>query len=434
MYRAASSQSGIALLTVLLAMALLMAIGAALTAIGIVEFRTSLNHRSATRALLLADAGANHALALMRGQLSVYTYNDVLHGDDGIPGTADDGIMAGFGLSDLDAVHDTGVILGAGRYYVTLVNDAADPSSDPQSDSNDRVVAVCRGETLDGGVAEVRAMLAAPTFPAIVSNGDLLLPGNPDILGPCAGVHANGVLTINGSPVVDGEVTSSETVVLSGTVRNLLGEVVVPRYEPPVEVPDHDPEDFCDEADHILRDGWVISVGPPRVEVEAKGSGVKGWKWQSTSNTYSLAGAKAEDGTYCVYGNVEVTGNAGSASDPLTITILATGSVKVTGNPVLEAHHPDGVLIVAEGDVEFGGTAAGATPAYSGLIYAGSQCQMHGTPGVGGHILCYDAPDPAGASNIVSQNKFNGDPTVTYDCTGVRRRTLIASWWESRAR
>ena len=60
-------ESGLALIAVLLAMALITVIGAGLTAVGIVELRASINHRSATQALLLADAGATHAQALLRG-------------------------------------------------------------------------------------------------------------------------------------------------------------------------------------------------------------------------------------------------------------------------------------------------------------------------------------------------------------------------------
>jgi hypothetical protein len=425
--------SGMALLAVLLAMALLTVIGAAITAIGIVEYKASNNHRSATRALLLADAGATHALALMRGPLSEVSYSQVLLGDDGLPATGDEGVLAGFGLTVLDALPDSGVLLGDGRYFVQLVNDAADPSGDPHADTNERLMAVCRGELPDGGRAEVRMILAAPSFPAIVANGDLLLPGNPDVLGPCAGVHANGTLTANGSPVVDGFVTATGGLNVSGTITDAAGNVVTPEYGPPVEIPDHDPLDYCGDADYVLRDGDFITIGPPPDTAEIKGPGVLGWKYKASTETYSLNGNGAVDGTYCVHGNAEISGNAGSDGDPLQITLLATGSVKVTGTPKLTADHPDGILIIAEGDVEIGGNASGVTPSYSGLVYAGAQCQMHGTPDVDGHVLCYDAPDPAGAADLTDENKFNGNPTVTYDCSGERRRTLVASWWEARA-
>ncbi|UCC74731.1 MAG: hypothetical protein JSV86_09325 [Gemmatimonadota bacterium] len=434
MGRVRSSESGIALIAVLLGMALLTVIGAALTAIGIVEFRTAINHRSATRALLLADAGANHALALMRGPLSTLTYTDVIRGADGSVATLDDGVLSGFGLDAFDEVPDTGVVLGKGRYFVRLENDPADPSGDPYTDSNHRLVATCRGETRDGGAAEVGIVLAAPSFPAIVSNGDLTLPGNPEVLGPCAGVHANGTLSVSGHPTVDGPATYSDAVVLNGTIYNTNGSIVVPAYAGQVEVPYHDPDEYRDQADYELRDGWVINVGQPRDSTFATGSGVHGWNWNAGQGTWSLAGNKAAGGTYFVNGNVEVTGNAGSDGDPLKLTIIATGSVKVAGNPKIEADHPDGILILAGGDVDIAGNASGITLSYAGLVYAGGQCQVNGTPSVGGHILCYDGPDPLGAADLVSDNKVNGTPTVTYDCTGERRRTMVASWWENRAR
>ncbi|UCC84933.1 MAG: hypothetical protein JSW46_08485 [Gemmatimonadota bacterium] len=432
--RVGRDESGVALVAVLLAMALLTVIGAALTAIGIVELRTAINHRSATRALLLADAGVNHALALMRGPLSDITYSDIVRGDDGAPGTADDGLLSGFGLGASDEIPDTGVVLGDGRYYFTLVNDSLDPSGDPHIDSNHRLVATSRGETRDGGVAEVGVVLAAPSFRAIVSNGDLTLPGNPAVLGPCAGVHANGMLNVSGHPTVDGEATAADDISLSGTIYDASGGIVIPRLSGEIEVPKHEPLDYRGQAEYELRDGWVVTVGPPRDSALATGSGERGWQWNAAQGTWSLAGSKAEGGTYFAFGDVEVTGNAGSDGAPLEITIIATGSVKVAGNPKLKANHPEGILILAGGDVDIAGVATGVTLSYAGLVYAGSQCQMNGTPSIGGHVLCHDAPDPPGAANLVTNNKVNGNPTVTYDCSGERRRTMVASWWESRAR
>jgi hypothetical protein len=432
--RVRSSESGIAFITVLLGMALLTVVGAALTAIGIVEFRTAINHRSATRALLLADAGVNHALALMRGPLSGYTYSDVVRGDDGAPGTPDDGVLAGFGLDAVDEIPDTGFVLGGGRYFVSLLNDTLDASGDPYIDSNHRLVATSRGETRDGGVAEVGVVLAAPSFRAIVSNGDLMLPGNPDVLGPCAGVHANGVLSVSGHPTVDGEATASEDIILNGTIYNAAGGIVIPELAGEIEVPEHDPLDYLGQADYVLHDGWVVSIRPTRDSALATGSGVRGWKWNAGQQTWSLTGSRAEGGTYFVFGDVELTGNAGSDGAPLEITIIATGSVKVAGNPKIKAAHPDGILILAGGDVDIAGVASGITLSYAGLIYARSQCQVNGTPSIGGHVLCFDAPNQPGAANLVTHNKVNGTPQVTYDCSGERRRTMVASWWESRAR
>ncbi len=129
---------------------------------------------------------------------------------------------------------------------------------------------------------------------------------------------------------------------------------------------------------------------------------------------------------------MQVTGNTGSPGNPLEISLFSTGSVQVAGNPRITASHPDGTLIVAEGDVKISGNASGATPAFSGLVYAGAQCQVNGTPEVKGHILCHDSPNPAGAADLVDENKVNGTPTVTYDCTGERQKTFISAWWQER--
>ena len=428
-----SDKSGFALITVLLAMALLTGIGAGLTAVGVVEFRTSVNHRSATQALLLADAGAIHAQALLRGALGEYTYTDVLLGPDGAPNTADDGVMMGFGLAASDELPDTGILLTGGRYFVTVENDAVDPSGDPFTDSNERILAVCRGETPDGGRAEVRVMLEAPAFPAIASNGDLALPGNPDIFGPCAGVHANRRLIVSGNPIVDGDATASDTAIVSGEIRDPYGNVLVAGYRPPIEIPEYDPLDYCGDADYVLRDGWVITVGPPRDSAQAgSGPGDLGWEWDSGKNEYKLAGNDAEPGTYCAYGNVHISGNPGETGSPVSMTILALGSVEVSGNPRLQAAHPDNILIMATGDVMINGNPYASGDNYSGMVYAGSQCMINGNPNVGGYLLCYDAPDPPGALNLLDENQVNGNPRFTYDCSGLHRRTIVTSWWEAR--
>lgn len=428
-----SDEAGIALLAVLLAMALLTAVGVALSVVGIVEFRSSINHRSATRALLLADAGATHAQALLRGPLATRTYTEVLLGSDGVASTADDGIYMGFGLPVTDQLPDTGVMLEDGRYTVTMINDAADPSGSPYQDTNWRFVAVCRGSTLDGGEAEVHVLLAAPNYPAVATRGDLLLPGRASVLGPCAGVHANQVLDVNGHPTVDGPVSASDTVLLAGTIYDVSGKMVDPDYQPPIDIPDYDPQDFCDAADYVLRDGLLITRGPPEVSVSISGSKQLGWQWDASAGSYVLNAKDAVEGTVCAVGDIKVTGNLGAAGDPFDISLIATGSIQLGGTPVVEADHPDGILLLAGGDVQISGNASGTTPYLRGMIYAGSQCQSNGNPVIAGHMLCYDDPDPPGAANLTFVNKINGNPTITYDCTGVRRLTMVAAWWETRA-
>jgi hypothetical protein len=128
-----------------------------------------------------------------------------------------------------------------------------------------------------------------------------------------------------------------------------------------------------------------------------------------------------------------VTGNLGETGAPFQVTIVATGSVHIGGIPIIEPPDDSDILILAGGDVQIGGNTTGSrSPYYSGLIYAGSQCLVNGSPQVDGHLLCYDDPDPPGAVELSDVNKINGNPTISYDCSGEQRRTMVASWWESR--
>lgn len=427
-------ERGVALISVILALALIGALGVAVLAAGSIDFQTTSNHRSATRALMLADAGANHALALLRGPLSRRTYTELLLGADGQPDTDDDGILTGFGLSAADALPDTGIRLNDGRYAVRLVNDPVDPTGDPFDDGNWRMIAECRGQTPDGGLAELRVVLAAPNFPAIATDGDLLLNGNPEILGPCAGLHANNVATAEEIPTVDGPVTAVDTVIVNGIIYDSDGNVVVPRSgEPPMDVPDYNAFDFCGPADYVLRGGWVIDAATGDSSVANGSPQAAGWQFDVSTNTYSVSGNKAVPGTVCAGGNVQVGGNTGSEGSPMQMSILSTGSVEIGGNPKIAASHPEGLLVVAEGDIKVSGIASGVTPNFQGLLYAGSQCKINGTPAVEGYVLCADDPDPLGALNLTDDNIVNGDARITYDCTGVRRLSLISSWWEARA-
>ena len=432
--RTRSQDSGFALVSTLLALALLTTVGVSLLALGTVEVKSSANHRSATRALLLADAGATHAAALMRGLLSVHEYTDILVGDDGVAGTADDGVLDGFGLYAVDALPDTGVVLGQGRYFVQVVNDAADPSGDPKLDSNSRLVVQCRGEADDGGVADVAIAIAFVSFPAIVSNGNLNLPGNPHVLGPCAGLYVNGALQVSGTPTVDGEVMVSGSVTGGGTIIDAGGQPVTPETGvEPLELPQYNPLDYCDEADYVLRDGWVITVGPPRDSAFAGSDPVLGWDWDPGNTRYILSGNSGVPGTVCVYGNVNISGNPGEDGNPLLITILATGSVEISGNPRIKADHSENILIMASGDLKISGNPLGITDNYAGVVYGGAQCMVNGNPSIEGQLLCYDGPDPAGALNLVDEVMINGNPTFTYDCSGQGNRAVVTSWWESRA-
>ena len=339
--------------------------------------------------------------------------------DDG-----DDGVLAGFPELDAsDEIVQTGVAYHDGDYQVRLVNDIADPSGSPFVDTNFRVAATARATSDDGGEAEVKVMLEAPPYPAVVVNGDVRLNANVQITGPCAGIHANGWLEVPSTAVIDGPMTAVDTVRHWFTDPSILERIE--SYAPEIEVPRYNPLDYCSDADYILRNGWKINMTATPDSTLLGGS--TDWTWRQNGNTYKLGSSTTDLGTFCVHGNVSYTASMGTDTEPVPISLIATGSVSLGGRSRIAPAHPDNILIMAGGDVDIGGQAGAF---YSGLIWTENQCVLQGGPAVDALLLCYNDPDPAGDGDITDYNEMGGSSFLRYDCSGPRQRPRITAWWE----
>ncbi len=341
-------------------------------------------------------------------------------GDDG----GDDGVLAGFyELETADELPAEGKDYAEGSYQVRLVNDAQDLSGDPFNDTNYRVVAISRGE-VEGRAAEVKAMVEAPPFPAVVVNGDLMLNANASIQGACAGVHANGYLQVGSNVVVNGPITAD-------TVEHWYTDPAdVAKIESgadPINVPKMNPLDYCSDADYILRNGWKINMTATPDSTQLGGN--TEWSYSSASNQYKLGGQPSNLGTFCIHGNVSYTASIGSETEPAPITLLATGTVSLGGKSRIAPAHPDGLLIVAGGDITIGGQAGAQ---YSGLIYTENQCAFGGGPNVDALVMCYNEPDswtPEVADDL-DLNEIGNSSVISYDCSGPRQPPRVTAWWE----
>ncbi len=69
------------------------------------------------------------------------------------------------------------------------------------------------------------------------------------------------------------------------------------------------------------------------------------------------------------------------------------------------------------GDVYMTGNPSGGE-AYGGMIYSHSQCQIEGNMEMSVQLLCNDQLESAGAINLVIESSIDGNPTITFDCTG----------------
>ena len=117
--------------------------------------------------------------------------------------------------------------------------------------------------------------------------------------------------------------------------------------------------------------------------------------------------------------DVEVGNQLGSPGTPLAIIILTTKSVTIPGDPHIVPAHPDSILIVAGGGVKLNGSRSSGDQNFEGLVYAGSQCEISGTPVMYGQLICRDDPNPFGGEDWASENRISGDLTLTYSCGGL---------------
>ena len=252
---------------------------------------------------------------------------------------------------------------------------------------------------------------------ALVFGGDVDLSGNPTIKGECPDIHSNGDLDVSGTSTVSGNVSSSGTVLVGGTLQDTLGSSVTATSGAPEKpIPDLDPNDYCGEADYIFNGMFGTEVATTTTRNLSTGTWW-GWKW--SGGTYTTDNDNVQPGVYCVNNDVEIGHQLGSPGAPLAITILTTMSVTIPGDPYIVPAHPDSLLIVAGGDVKLNGSPASGDHNFEGLVYAGSQCEISGTPVMYGQLICRDAPNPFGSEDWVSENKISGDLTLTYNCGGM---------------
>jgi hypothetical protein len=395
--------------------------------------KTSTNRKSALSALLIAEAGASHALGLLRGELKNKNLTHLLKGSNNAAGGGDDTLFIGYGLSSDKQIPAAGVSFGGGTYYVTMQDDPAETDGLPLDDKNNRILLRCRGVTPDGASAEIQTIVGAIPLPAIATEGVLKIGGNPKISGPCGGLHANEIIEVSGTPTIEGAVTASDTVIGSScAIRKPDGTCNTPLHnQPPIDIPPLTVAQVCTAPTlSLLANGNMIDHVPEPDVVYSGLTARFGWKWGGSK-------WQAEDnprsGTVCAYHDVEISKNWGSKTTPLAMSIYSTRSIIVSGNPYFTAHDTEGGLLIAENDLKISGNPETGADNYGGFMYAGAQCQISGNPRLRGQLLCKDNPNPTGFTDWVSISDLNadvsGNPEIIFDCTGsMLSKRKILSW------
>jgi hypothetical protein len=383
------------------------------------------NRESAARAVHVADAAVNHTLGAMRGSLRMHSFSRILRGSDDVVATADDSVLAGWGLAAGDEIPLAGKTFQGHTYFVSIRDDAADGDANGATDLNGRVTVRCRAVTADGATAEIEAVIGATPMPAMAADGNVGFAGNPTIAGACGGAHANGNLSsTGGGPIIATQATA--TGVVSGNWKLPDGSPA-PKLggQPEIVIPDLNPMDFCTGAEfRLLSNGSVMNGIGALIAVPA------GWAFNAGTQTWSATAGVQLDGTYCVEGNVSISGNTGSAADPREMSILASGSIEIAGTPIIRPDHDDGILLMAGGDVTVGGNPSGGVTNYMGMIYAGAQCSASGHAKMFGQLLCANGPQPAGATELITAHSMSGNFVLTFDCSAnVFNKRRVLYWY-----
>ena len=293
-----------------------------------------------------------------------------------------------------------------------------------------------RGVGRSPGQRQVSVLVTEPNVfsnNALTFGNDILISGNPTITGSCSDVHANGDIEVTGTSITAGSVGAVGTVDVSGALLDTLGNPVTPNPGASQQaVPDYDPMDYCldrDATGSYHFDGgqyWKTSVSGWRA--------VAGIGWKYSSGIYTVDSESIPEGVYCAYdGDLEVSKDLGTAGSPKRFTFLTTMSLTISGNPVMTPYHSAGWMVVASGDVKINGNPTGGEDSFQGVIFAGAQCEISGSPNITGQIICRGDSNPSGSQDWVAETKISGDLNLTYDCTAgttsTKPRPLSARSW-----
>lgn len=445
------SQRGIALIIVLLLMAVMSGLATGFALNGQVEVAMAGNEVYFAGARAAAEAGLNRAVQ----RIIADTTNDLLAGADQLtdidPAAAvndDNGsiafLMASAGPYALDAD-------GQYTYDIEILDDDdpalySSPLSNAQKalmgemvtdshdvDDNDRLILRATGYGPKGTVVRLSRVLesiqnitttpATSLNPAILVNGDLNVSGSINLQGDEGSVHANGDLTISGNAaVVSGDATSSGDFTHNESWH--AGGAQGSGY-PTVNIPDIEATDYSAHADYILTSGGVIQYGPSHPDVVAGTATVNavcvcaGSGWTTSGGNWSVSGNTVMTGTFYAEGNVTISGSPGKKGAEIALSVIATGSISITGTPKLRPENDARLQFVTDGDLVIAGNVdLDDATAVEGQILVREQMSISGNPDFQGRILVQNVTtDGAAQSSVVATNSVSGNPTITYNGT-----------------
>lgn len=439
------SEKGVALVIVLLLLAVMMGLTTGMTLNGQTDIAMASNELNYAGARAAAEAGLNRAVE----QIIADTTTNLLAGADGLvdadPDAAvndDNGLIPGIGNGPFT--------IGDQYAYTIQILDDDDPSlypaalSAPQlaqmgedglafSSVNDRLIlrAVGTGPrstsvTIMRVLQSVATGAIPPTNTTILSNPAILVGGNLDLNGNITvgglegNIHANGNVSGGGSEDISGDITATGTV-----ADGLNPDGLKAGGMPPITIPEIKAEDFKGLADWIL-----TSTGERRRASDNALCGGAGpvcpTGWSFSGGAWSASGAMPSAATYYVEGPVSVHGTGKSVLT--SVSIIAEGSITITGNGKFRPENSSKIQFVTNGDFELGGTVdADDSVDLDGQIMVREQMRIYGNSEFQGRVMvenrdgatnAYNAstnPHGRRGSSTTAANSLAGNMRVTYN-------------------
>jgi Tfp pilus assembly protein PilX len=456
-------QRGFALIGVILLLLMMSTLAAAIGMNAQTETLISRNHRSAAWAQAAAEAGLNHAIELVTTYQSAWRDNGFPDGDAAL-----DALLLGpdllSGTSDTDADNGSleerpGIdkkaelpigkvrtlfggslkshksskskksgkdLIRTAEYSALVIDDtgAGETGGDPFDDQNRIVIVQATGYGPDSTKVVLEAMIGPIDLGALVVDGDLLISGDVEIIntGGDSAIHANGDLDIPGKKVVvSGTVTASGE--YTGTIPGSGGVAEFP-------VPEVDPKAFLDAADFILTSkGEMTNPAGTVLCTWSKSTPCNEWAFDSKKKLWFIDKTTPPAATYYVKGDVDIRKNIGTSASPARLTVIAEGSIEISGAPHIVSNDP-AVLFVVGGDLKISGALSTLDPSgFSGQAFVHEQLEISGKPTLYGQFIVENA---SSNDKLVKDNLISGTASITYNPEDGNFGLAIVGWRDVR--
>jgi hypothetical protein len=459
---------GMALVSSLLLMAVMSGLIMALAVSGKLEVAMSDNEQLYAGARAAAESGLNRAAAIIMAQANLPTFqpDTLLAGPDGlvdaanpsaavnadnglltnaIPGAAPWAVVAGSEYSfnvrvfddDDPALHG----FALSNAQLTAMGPPPEPPEDGNAtnDVNRRIVIRAIGFGPRGTTATLEQFLSPIKMPALLVDGNLEMGGNAQIIGSQGSVHTNADLLVSGNAVSVSQNATSTGTITAGSGWSPGG--TMSGGMPEIPVPDIHAIDYFNDADFVLQANGTItnkagttiycnawsSQNACRNVVPPGGTAGFGWTFQQASG-WDLSQNTANSATYYAKTNVKITGNPGSTSLPLALTIIAEGYIDVEGNPDLQPEPASEIMFVTDMDLKIHGNFAQPLTV-EGRILVREQIDFAGNPTLAGQVIVQDIPT---VCTLVTNNVFTGSVTLSYNGLVETVAYAVSGWREAQ--